>query len=608
MTGRPAFNSDLNVQNLSWFNDTLGDTEIHTKWDSRLNRVDVTGIATRGGEKNIQVEGYYQITKEDDILDFTAKLQKTYIQSFGHYLKGLVSNLSGIASGELFLKGTAKKPELTGKVYLQKVGFMIDYLKTSYTFSTEVDILEDRFTFRELILNDVKGNQSIVNGYIRHEHLDNFYFDIGIKANKMQVLNTGPADNDMYYGVAYASGVVNIEGYLDYLKMDIGLKTEKNTKFSIPLSNPEEVSQSGFITFINKEKNIEPEVTGPDFSGITLNMDFDVTPEADIFLVFDSKIGDIIEGRGTGTISMTLSPTQALRMFGDFTIEEGKYLFTMQNIINKPFYIEKGSQIRWSGDPYNATVDITAVYRLRAGLYDLFQDSSFRKLVPVDLKLHLTDRLFNPNISFDINVLNVDPSIDNQVKRLINTEEEKYRQAVALLVMRRFTSPSEIANRSSVSSGSVVGANAYEMLSNQLSNWVSQVNSQVNVGVNYRPADALTSEELEVALSTTLFNDRVTIDGNVGVANSTTSNPNNQNTSNLVGDFSVEVKANKDGRIRLKAYNRSNNNSLINNVNSPYTQGVGIFYREEFNTFDELQTKIRDMFRRKSKKKFNPDA
>ncbi len=608
VTGRPAFNSDLNVQNLSWFNDTLGDTEIHTKWDSRLNRVDVTGIATRGGEKNIQVEGYYQITKEDDILDFTAKLQKTYIQSFGHYLKGLVSNLSGIASGELFLKGTAKKPELTGKVYLQKVGFMIDYLKTSYTFSTEVDILEDRFTFRELILNDVKGNQSIVNGYIRHEHLDNFYFDIGIKANKMQVLNTGPADNDMYYGVAYASGVVNIEGYLDYLKMDIGLKTEKNTKFSIPLSNPEEVSQSGFITFINKEKNIEPEVTGPDFSGITLNMDFDVTPEADIFLVFDSKIGDIIEGRGSGTISMTLSPTQALRMFGDFTIEEGKYLFTMQNIINKPFYIEKGSQIRWSGDPYNATVDITAVYRLRAGLYDLFQDSSFRKLVPVDLKLHLTDRLFNPNISFDINVLNVDPSIDNQVKRLINTEEEKYRQAVALLVMRRFTSPSEIANRSSVSSGSVVGANAYEMLSNQLSNWVSQVNSQVNVGVNYRPADALTSEELEVALSTTLFNDRVTIDGNVGVANSTTSNPNNQNTSNLVGDFSVEVKANKDGRIRLKAYNRSNNNSLINNVNSPYTQGVGIFYREEFNTFDELQTKIRDMFRRKSKKKFNPDA
>jgi hypothetical protein len=142
--------------------------------------------------------------------------------------------------------------------------------------------------------------------------------------------------------------------------------------------------------------------------------------------------------------------------------------------------------------------------------------------------------------------------------------------------MRRFTSPSELSNRAIVNTSSVVGVNAYEMLSNQLSNWASQISKQVNVGVNYRPGDALTSEELEVALSTSLFNDRVTIDGNVGVANSTTSTAN-QNTSNLVGDFAVEVKANKEGNVRLKAFNRSNNNSLINNINSPYTQGVGVF-------------------------------
>lgn len=605
---RPAFNADLQIRNMCWYSDTLGDAEIHSRWDSRLNRVEVSGVATRGGVKNIQIEGTYLITEEDDVLDFTAKLQKTYIQSFAHYLDGLVSNLTGVASGELYLKGTARKPVLTGKIHLQKVNFIIDYLNTAYTLSTDVDILPDRFAFRDVVLNDVKGNQSMVNGFIRHEHLDNFYFDIGIKVNKSQVLNTGPSDNDLYYGTAYASGVVNIKGYLDYLSMDIVLKTEKGTRFSIPLSNPEEVSRSGFITFINKQEVSDTTVTGPDFSGISLDMAFEVTPDANIFLVFDSKIGDIIEGKGSGNITMQLSPSEDLTMRGDFTIDEGKYLFTMQNIINKPFFIEKGSRISWSGDPYNAIVDISAIYRLRTGLYDLFQDSSFRKLVPVQLKLHLTEKLFNPNISFEIAVLNVDPSIENQVKRLINSEEEQYRQAVALLVMRRFTSPSEIANRSNVNSGAVVGANAYEMLSNQLSNWVSQVNSSVNVGLNYRPADALTSEELEVALSTSLFNDRVTIDGNVGVANNSTSNLNNQNTSNLVGDFTVEVKASKDGRIRLKAYNRSNNNSLINNVNSPYTQGVGIFYRMEFDTYNELQTKIRDVFRRKSKKKFNPDA
>ena len=606
LLGKPAVNSNMKIENMRWFSDTLGNAEFITDWDSREQKIKVNGSVTNGGDKNILIDGTYQIKEKDDELDFTAKLNKTYVHSFSHYLDGLASDIGGIASGEIFLKGTVKKPELTGKVYLQKIGFKLDYLNTNYTFSTEVDILKDRFKFKNISLYDVKGNQLLVNGMIRHDHLKNFYFDIDIKANKAQVLNTGPANNELYYGTAYASGNVSISGYLDYMIMDIGLKTEKGTKINIPLSNPDELSKSGFINFINKSTdtiNIEKEV---DFSGIEMNMVFDVTQDAEMFLIFDSKIGDVIQGRGDGTITMTLSPSEDLKMYGNYKIAEGKYLFTMQNIINKPFYILEGGFIDWQGDPYDAIVDIEASYKLRATLYDLFQDSSFRKLVPVELNLHLTEKLFNPNITFNIKVLNVDPTIENQVKRLINTEEEKYRQAVSLIVMRRFTSPSELSNRAIVNTSSVVGVNAYEMLSNQLSNWASQISKQVNVGVNYRPGDALTSEELEVALSTSLFNDRVTIDGNVGVANSTTATAN-QNTSNLVGDFAVEVKANKEGNVRLKAFNRSNNNSLINNINSPYTQGVGVFYSIEFNNFSELSKKFRDLFRPKSKKKLVPE-
>jgi len=599
--GKPAMNSDLSIENLRWFGDTLGNAEVKSVWNSKENKIDVEGVITRGGIKNILISGSYLIKENDDELDFKAELQKTYVNSFSHYLDGLASNVTGIASGNLFLKGTSKKPELTGKVFLQKIGFTVDYLNTSYTFSSEIDILKDRFQFKNVPFYDVRGNQALVNGSIRHEHLSKFFLDFDIMASKTQVLNTGPSNNDLYYGVAYASGSISISGYLDYIVMDIGLKTEKGTKINIPLSNPDELSKSGFINFINKSEDTLTKIKRPDFSGIDLNMVFDITQDATISLIFDSKIGDVIVGRGDGNITMKVSPSEELRMFGNFVIEEGDYLFTMQNIINKPFHILQGGSIKWSGDPYDAIVDIEASYKLRAGLYDLFQDSSFRKLVPVELNLRLTEKLFNPNITFNIEVLNVDPSIQNQVKRLINSEEEKYRQAVSLLVMRRFTSPSEISNRGIVNSSTVVGVNAYEMLSNQLSNWASQISKQVNVGVNYRPGDALTSEELEVALSTSLFNDRVSIDGNVGVANST-SNNNNQNTSNLVGDFTVEVKANKDGSIRLKAFNRSNNNSLINNINSPYTQGVGVFYSIEFNSFNELSKKFGSLFRRKSKK------
>jgi hypothetical protein len=55
----------------------------------------------------------------------------------------------------------------------------------------------------------------------------------------------------------------------------------------------------------------------------------------------------------------------------------------------------------------------------------------------------------------------------------------------------------------------------------------------------------------------------------------------------------MEVKLSPDGRFRFKAFNRSNQNNFLNN-DVPYTQGVGLSYRREFNNFS-------DLFKRKPK-------
>ncbi|MFN5355417.1 MAG: translocation/assembly module TamB domain-containing protein [Bacteroidota bacterium] len=585
---RPAMDADINVRHMRWYGDTLGDADVVCEWDDQRKEIAIEAAVTRGGQQNIELIGAYRFLEPEDKIDFTIELKKTYLNAFAHYLDGIFSGLGGVASGKLVLKGPVSAPDLSGKVYLQKVGFIVDYTRCAYNFSSEVDILEDRFSMKDVVVNDANGNQAKANVIVFHDHLSDFRFDISIDAQKVQVLNTGPDDNSVYYGQGYASGNMSITGPPDYIAMNIGLKSEPGTRIRIPLSNPEEVSQSGFIRFTTPADSlVKVSEALPDLSGVELNMDLEVSSNAQIELIFDSKIGDVIKGSGNGNISLSVSPKEDLRMLGEFTIESGEYLFTMQNIINKNFILDKGGRINWSGDPYDASIDLSAVYRIRTGLYDLFQDSTYRTLVPVDLRLSLKDKLFNPVINFDIKVQNIDPNTENQVKRLINSEEEKYRQAVSLLVFRRFSAPAEIANRSNPTGANVVGVNAYEMLSNQLSNWASQISNQVNVGVNYRPGDAITNEELEVALSTSILNDRVTIDGNVGVANGA-QGQGSQNTSNLVGDFNVEVKASKDGRVRLKAFNRSSNNSLINNLNSPYTQGVGVFYREEFDTVGEL--------------------
>jgi TamB, inner membrane protein subunit of TAM complex len=594
---KPVIESNLQVNQFSWFSDTLGDADVKMSWNTAKERIEVNGFVTRGGEKNIVVDGAYIIKNKDDEIDFNISLKKTYIKTFSPYLKGLFSNISGVASGEFKLKGKVLAPDLTGKAHLQKVGFTVDYLNTSYSFSSDVELKEDEIVFDDVTVFDTKGNKAIARGSISHDHLSDFYFDINIAANKVQMLNTTAKDNELYYGIANGTGNIGISGYLDYIKMDIAMRTEKGTFINIPLDNPEEVSQSSFITFMKTDTASSISLkTQYDLSGIELNMDFEVTTDAWIKLIFDDKIGDVIEGRGSGNLSMKVNDADGFLMFGNYYIDAGQYTFTLQNVFSKPFTIQKGGSIAWTGDPYNAEINLSAIYsKLKVGLYDLLQDtaSGYSRPMPVVLKLNLKEKLFNPVISFEIEVPNVDAATESRIKRYINTDEEKFKQAVSLLILRRFSPPDELANRPTLNTSSAVGQNAYEFASQQLSQWASQIVKNVDVNVNYNPGNSLTQEELALALSTTIFNDRITLEGNVSAAGSNTGAT--QNTSSIAGDFSVDVKASKDGKVRLKAFNRSNNNALINNLNSQYTQGIGVFYREDFNTFGDL---FRKWFRR----------
>ena len=59
------------------------------------------------------------------------------------------------------------------------------------------------------------------------------------------------------------------------------------------------------------------------------------------------------------------------------------------------------------------------------------------------------------------------------------------------------------------------------------------------------------------------------------------------NTSNIAGEFDVDVKLTDEGKLRVKAFNHSNDDQLYKT--SPYTQGVGFVYGEDFNNFRELR-------------------
>jgi len=131
-----------------------------------------------------------------------------------------------------------------------------------------------------------------------------------------------------------------------------------------------------------------------------------------------------------------------------------------------------------------------------------------------------------------------------------------------------------------------VAANTSELLSNQISNWLSQISDDFNLGFKYSPGNDISNEEIALALSTQLFNEKLSLSTNVGVSRNTTTSATG--TTNLIGDIRIEYKLTPEGKIRLVVYNESNDYRMAAVQQSPYTQGIGVIYRTEFDTMEEF--------------------
>ncbi len=347
-----------------------------------------------------------------------------------------------------------------------------------------------------------------------------------------------------------------------------------------------------YVEFVNPNEDEEKEEV-VDLSGMELSLDFNVNPNAEVNLIFDEAVGDIIRTTGSGSIKMVIDSRQNFEMFGKYEVDDGDYLFTLQNLINKKFNIQQGSAINWYGDPYEAILDIKADYPVRAPLYDILvaADDRFKRRELVMVQMHLTERLVNPDIKFDILLPNSDDFIRGQVKSAISTEQEMNRQVFSLLALNHFVPPlnSTATNEGSRIGTSTLGSSGSELLSNQISNIFSQISSDFNFGINYRSGDQLTRSEVTVDMSRQLFRERLTLSSNLGVTDRTASNPNG-----FVGDLTVEYSLTKDGKIRLKAFNETADNTYSGGANlSPFIQGVGVSYRTEFDNLGELWQKFK---------------
>ncbi|MBQ5634820.1 MAG: translocation/assembly module TamB domain-containing protein, partial [Alistipes sp.] len=395
---------------------------------------------------------------------------------------------------------------------------------------------------------------------------------------------------------------------------DIVASSEDNSRFYMPLSDKSNISSADFVTFVNpssvdttsylvrkklmfERRQRQRTAAG---GGMDITMALDVRPNAEVQLVIDPTVGDIIKGRGDGLLNLRINPTADIfEMYGDYTIEEGSYLFTLQNIVNKKFVIERGSTIQWTGEPLDATLNIDAIYKLKASLQPLLdgyisQDSHSipTRAVPVECVIHLTDRLTRPTVTFDVLVPSVDPNIQSIITNVLSTPERRSQQFLYLLVANSFISDNTAT--ASTYGASTAAATGFELLSNQLSNWLATENS--NIVLRYRPrTEQMMSDEVDFGFSQALLNNRVLIEveGNYLVDRSQVVNA----ASSFTGEAYVTWLIDKAGTLRLKGFthtiDRFDENQGLQET------GIGIYYKEDFDNAADLRRRVASRFSRK---------
>jgi hypothetical protein len=621
---QPFIQNNLAIIDLTVNDFLIGDVSGRNEWNPQKKKFDINFFIDRMNERTMALTGIYDPANDTDPLDVQATFSNARLRVLEPVLRGLFSEIDGELTGTYNIRGTFSKPTLNGEGTIKDGKIMIDYLRTLYAFNGQLGMSPTQIIFNDMAIVDGYENKGTLHGYIAHKNFAKFVINLDGEFSNFQVLNTTNKDNDLFYGQGYATGNLNIFGPSSNLKISATARTEKNTKIFIPISGASEIEKKDFITFahftdslfipesLKKAINKKTELTG-----VTVDINLDITPAAYAEIIFDIKAGDIIRGRGNGDLRLQLDTKGEFNMFGGIEFTEGAYNFTLYDIINKEFTIKPGSRLLWYGDPYAGIMNITASYRQLASLAPIYDkepdiqtDPAIKRKYPIEVQLKLDGPMLSPAFSFDlvandlpttVNLTNGPPkrlSFDFSAFKARLDEQELKRQVFSLIILRRL-SPLDAFSTSGSLANSVS-----ELLSNQLSYWLTQVDQNLEIDLDLGALDTEAFNTFQLRLSYSFLNGRLRITRDGAIAGASQAQ---QSVASIAGDWTVDYLLTPDGKFRVKMYSRSNFNAISSSLGAQtaVTTGVSLMHTQNFNEVKDLLRFARD--KRKRQLEAQPD-
>lgn len=616
---QPTFTTDLTVNDLSVYNDTLGN--LTAKVNNNVANKYQADVSLKGHGNEVNINGDYIVDPANSSYDFVVDVVTLQMKALEGFSKGALKDTRGNLYGKIALNGTMKEPNIDGKLQFNNTAFNVKMLNNLFKIDKEaIAIINNKgIEFDKFTIRDTANNAIVIDGAVNTTDFLNYNFDLKIRARNFQAVNSTNRDNQLFYGKMLFSTNLSVKGTPTHPVIDGDLTINDKTSFTVVLPQEHQgvESREGIVRFVDKSANAQDSLFMAPYDslktsslvGYDVSLNINIVKEAVFNLIVDAGNGDFLRLKGGAQLTGGIDASGKITLVGSYEIEEGSYDLSF-NFLKRKFDIQKGSRIVWTGEPTTALIDVTAIYIANAAPLDLVQGQTgdvnqniFKQKLPFEVHLLLQGEILKPIISFDVvlpkeknyNVSDVvTTSVQTKLEELRQETGEMNKQVFALLLLNRFVGENPFQN-SAGGGGFDAGSFAMQSVSKLLAEQLNQLTQNLVQGVDINFDVATTQDyttgteqdrtNLNVGVSKRLLSDRLTV--TVG-SDFELQGPmqTNQQQNNVAGNIAVNYKLSKDGRYMLRAYRKNDYTGEIEGY--VVETGIGFIISVDYNKFKEI--------------------
>ncbi len=614
----PVFHGHLEVDRLAFNERIIGDVSLNSTYNPEKERFDTDLLVITDEEKyadyiennngyrqHLAASGWLRAPDaretSDTLYYFDVMVEELDAWVLRYLMDSIFESIEGRANGSGYITGNLSDYDFHGDFEILESEVVPVFLEPRYRLDGKVSVnRHEGVIIERLNVSDVARGRGVVTGFFDfNDFQPEKFMDITLDMRNLRFLDNRDGPDVPFYGRVSGTGVVNISGsnVSPFVRTLEPVITTSQSRVSIPLVDQSvDEAQGRFIRFVKdfdevdirrqivRDPAVLRQIDRTFMEVFRMDLQFVAGPNSTVQLIFDPVTGEIVNAQGSGRMRITLED-EDLQIFGNFDVSSGDYLFVGGDILTRRFVLREGGTIRLDGDPTNALLDITAVYRSRPNIAPLLGASLDQtNRVPVELLLRITGPIDNIENDFYFEFPNaIDATQNAAVLNILNSEEQKLIQATSLLFTGGFISGSLVGDTQTQELGTTLQARAgqvgiSQLLSTQINTLLSDNLLNVDVDLNL-----LGFDQADLAIALRLFDDRLVLrregevggeDANIGDLGATYRiNPN----------LSVEVFHRKDPMLMSILGTQAD----VENVN-----GVGLEAQFRFNSWREFGNRV----------------